>query len=119
LHRTVSFVEKSVAESGITQEIVDNMIKTEARGWCAGVGMDMTVYQHPEWDFSIRWGDWGAEHITIPGMNATGLDIDDHYNGKRLLPHNVDSLCQASLLMTIFCRFADMLVYKVIKDSIE
>ncbi len=54
----------------------------------------------------LSWGDWGLEHISVPG-NGCGLDID--YNGCTapkggvvLLPHHVDSMQQAYLSQSIY-----------------
>jgi len=64
-------------------------------------------------ELMIRWGEWGPEHITVPG-NACGLDIGyapgGPRDGKTLLPHNVDTLEQASALLEIFLFFADTVV---------
>lgn len=66
-------------------------------------------------EIRISWGEWGPEHITVPG-NACGLDVEYGYSfgappgGKVLLPHNVDSIYQASLLIVVFLFFADTLI---------
>lgn len=62
----------------------------------------------------VRWGEWGPEHITVPG-NACGLDIDfgssfTVYGGRTLLPHNVDCMAQAYLLVMVFSWFASFIV---------
>jgi len=61
----------------------------------------------------IQWGDWGPEHITIPG-NGCGLDLDDGLHaprgGRVLVPHNVDVLKQAYLLQLIFNWIANLLI---------
>lgn len=49
----------------------------------------------------VSWGEWGPEHITVPG-NACGLDIcygmgmSRRQGGKFLAPHNVDNLQPAN-----------------------
>lgn len=67
----------------------------------------------PRSSIQVRWGEWGPEHITIPG-NACGLDIDQGLGaprgGRVLLPHNVDSIHQAHLLLVIFTWFAGVIV---------
>jgi len=61
-------------------------------------------------DLRVSWGDWGPEHITVPG-DACGLDISDSImgptNGKYLSPHNVDTMNQAMLLLIVFTWFAE------------
>lgn len=61
----------------------------------------------------VQWGEWGPEHITVPG-NACGLDIDRGImcppRGKTLVPHNVDSINQAHLLLVVFLWFAGDLI---------
>lgn len=56
----------------------------------------------------IVLGDWGLEHISVPG-NACGLDIWDDIcapaGGMSLLPHNVDSKMQCMALITVFTWF--------------
>ncbi len=64
-------------------------------------------------DLRVQWGGWGPEHITVPG-NACGLDIDRGMmcppGGKTLVPHNVDSIQQAHLLLVVFLWFAGDLI---------
>ena len=48
----------------------------------------------------ISWGEWGLEHITVPG-DACGLDIEHHtfgntLDGPVLQPHNIDTWNQKS-----------------------
>ena len=61
----------------------------------------------------VQWGEWGPEHITVPG-DACGLDLDRSVggapDGMSLLPHNVDTMAQAYLLLVIFNWFAEGLV---------
>lgn len=78
----------------------------------------------PQSSIRIRWGEWGPEHITVPG-NACGLDISDgifapyaaRERGKVLVPHNVDSKDQALLLLIIFTWFADCLILDQLTKS--
>ena len=67
------------------------------------------MYQ-PNRDLRVQWGEWGPEHITVPG-NACGLDISDDFGapqgGRILHPHNVDCWKQVHLLLVTFCWFAD------------
>jgi hypothetical protein len=62
----------------------------------------------------VQWGEWGLEHITVPG-NACGLDIDRSAvgaprDGACLYPHNVDNIYQAYLLQLVFNWFANAMV---------
>lgn len=124
-----------VVESGIGQANCDNAIESMGRTWLDGCGFDamydpdqspddrwkkkkMGPNARPLYDprtsLRVKWGEWGAEHIDVPG-NACGLDVDDHAlsrpeNGIVLLPHNVDSIKQAHLLLVIFTFFADCLI---------
>ncbi len=70
------------------------------------------LYQ-PNSELRIQWGEWGPEHITVPG-DACGLDIDRCYpsppDGRALLPHNIDSIKQSMLLLVVFTWFAECLV---------
>jgi hypothetical protein len=103
-------------ESGckLTQRGIDKAIERLSPSWLEGHGFRYTAALSTS---SIRasLGDWGLEHITVPG-NACGLDMDDHAldkpigGGAVLLPHNVDSPQQASLLLTVFLWFADCIV---------
>jgi hypothetical protein len=101
---------------------INRVIEGLGRQWLDGHGYSqMTDYgDGPRriWDartsIRIGWGEWGPEHICVPG-NACGLDIDRDSiwaprGGTVLLPHNVDSVAQASLLLTIFLFFADTIV---------
>lgn len=60
----------------------------------------------------VKWGEWGPEHITVPG-NACGLDIDSEcfcdIDEKALAPHNVDTINQASMILTIFVEISTIL----------
>lgn len=64
-------------------------------------------------DIRVDWGEWGPEHITVPG-NACGLDLSDGIglptNGKALDPHNVDNFGQVILLLTVFTTLADHVI---------
>lgn len=61
-------------------------------------------YSHRE--IRITWGEWGIEHISVPG-NACGLDIsrgmgNPFEGGRSLTPHNIDSWSQVMLLLVAF-----------------
>jgi len=124
-----------VAESEIQQMNCDIAIATMGRAWLDGCGFNAMydpdqspddrfakkkigpharpLYE-PRTSLRIKWGAWGTEHIDVPG-NACGLDIDDRAFGRPeggavLLPHNVDSIKQAHLLLVIFTFFADCII---------
>jgi hypothetical protein len=124
--------KENVIKSGITAENVYNVIKNLGRAWLDGCGYSeffdpdgppigfsdrkrkpgpnaYPLYE-PNEAIRVSWGEWGPEHITVPG-NACGLDIDDGImsprNGMILSPHNVDSMRQAMLLLIVFTWFAE------------
>ena len=105
-------IKKAVKQSGIAQNEIDQWINTSGRMYLKHHGYDVG---NGSVGFYLRisWGEWGIEHITVPG-NACGLDIDDSGLGikegeKALLPHNVDNLKQASLLLAVFTAIAEIL----------
>ncbi len=123
-----------VAASGIGQQNVDQVLERCGRHWLDGCGysrmFDPDDHRGPlereeeplppgpnarhlhtvGIDFNVRWGEWGPEHIAVPG-NACGLDIVDSIGGPRggrqLCPHNVDSMSQTMLLLIVFTYFAE------------
>lgn len=125
----------AVAECGLTQKEVNTAIESMGRTWLNAHGYgaeydpDNCGHDRDESkppgpnaeplykprDIRISWGEWGPEHITVPG-NACGLDISYGYTigappgGQVLVPHNVDSIYQASLLIVVFLFFADTLI---------
>ena len=114
-----------VEESDQTQERVDLAIEKLGRMWLDACGYDRIfdgkpLYE-PRQSIRIDWGDWGPEHITVPG-NACGLDIGSGLHaprgGRVLVPHNVDGWPQVQLLLIVFCWFADdlSLSAEVLKD---
>lgn len=120
-------------EPQLTQEQANRAVENMGRQWLDGHGFDR-MYDpdagpfdsekklgpnarklwEPRTSLRVSWGEWGPEHITVPG-NACGLDLDQSgmwapRGGKVLTPHNVDSPMQASLILTVFLFFADTLV---------
>jgi len=101
--------KEAVSKSSLTQDKVNSFIPKM---------FSQTLKEHGFGenrigDIRISWGEWGIEHITVPG-NACGLDIDEHAiclnDGEvALTPHNVDTIFQASLILSIFLRIADWL----------
>lgn len=122
--------KEAVAASGLTQALVDQGIKRfepqwlTHTGWGAifdpdNCGFDAKITAVPgpnakllhAGSVRISWGEWGPEHICVPG-NACGLDIQrDGFGcvfpgGAMLSPHNVDGWCQVNLLLLAFTWFA-------------
>lgn len=72
-------------------------------------GFNRAIYTS-SMDIRLSFGEWGLEHITVPG-NSCGIDIDlTSYRapegGAVLTPHNVDSLRQAYLIQLVFGWFS-------------
>lgn len=104
-----------VKKVGLSQENIDNVIAKMGKYWLESHGFKGDLYSYR--DIRVSWGEWGPEHISVPG-NACGLDIYMNSpfgpkNGSILSPHNVDSLSQASLLLTIFLFVANYLVIQI------
>lgn len=123
----------AVAKSGIKQSHVDHVVKTYGQEWLQKCGFSSyfdpenctfrddgtpsipskeTRPLHSHREIRISWGEWGIEHISVPG-NACGLDIDrdprgsPFENGVTLYPHNVDSWSQVVLMLVAFTWFAN------------
>ena len=134
--------KEAVAKCNLNQQLVDNGINSLHRGWLDGCGFDQIV--DPDEDplerwkaknglehkkpgpnayklydrhsIRVQWGEWGPEHITVPG-NACGLDLDTHTvcgprGGVSLLPHNIDTIRQAHLCLVVFAWFADSIILR-------
>lgn len=111
-----------VASCGLTQEMVDKKILECGNDWLDSCGYkgklsydaSKRLYEARH-SIRIHWGEWGPEHITVPG-NACGLDIDRNAfgtfikNGAMLTPHNIDCWSQKQLLLIVFCSFAEDVV---------
>lgn len=101
---------EGISKINLTQDDIDKWIKIMAPDILKAHGYNFTSKLHIH-DIRIKWGDWGPEHITVPG-NACGMDLDTCCVGTRpgevaLTPHNVDSPSQASMLLAIFLWFAE------------
>lgn len=118
---------EAVKLSGYTQEHADRTIEVFGREWLTKCGFNhyfdpenssfgANKHAIPSKDtkpsyagtgLRIQWGEWGIEHITVPG-NACGLDIDRRSlgnpfrGGASLHPHNVDSWSQVMLMLVAF-----------------
>jgi len=123
-----------VANRELTQEQVDTVIDNQGRTWLDACGYgsifdpdncgihknpkkpagpDARPLYNPGQDLRVTWGDWGPEHITVPG-NACGLDLSNvagaPRDGRVLSPHNIDNTNQKLLLLVVFSWFANDLV---------
>ena len=135
--------KRLVEIANITQDQVDLVIDDYHRGWLDSCGFnqrmgdvyDLFVEQgfclddpvdkskedtrphvYDKYAISVTWGEWGPEHITVPG-NACGLDIDQQYyyrhrGRQRLSPHNIGSWAQKQCILLVFCRFAELVIGK-------
>lgn len=129
-------VPELVAKSGIDQAGTDRAVECYGRMWldCAGFdrifdpdncghgrgaslvpGPNARPAHRPGFDLRVTWGDWGPEHISVPG-NACGLDLAASVGcvfpgGRILAPHNVDSLAQKYLLLMVFCSLAEHVLF--------
>ena len=115
--------KEEIALASLDQEKINDLIESKGRNW-----LDVCGYgQKTKWDdgkdflynprdIRVTWGDWGPEHITVPG-NACGLDIDyfpgGFVDGMSLNPHNVDSMSQAYLLLIVFTNIAEYIVLDI------
>lgn len=100
--------KNAVEKSNLTQDKINCYIERMGSHFLEahGFGKERTG------DIRVSWGEWGIEHITVPG-NACGLDIDESIGLREgemaLTPHNVDTIYQASLILSIFLYVADYL----------
>lgn len=90
------------------ESVLDRMVRAEGDKRKLGPNARKL---YSESDIRISWGEWGPEHISVPG-NACGLDIDRNSMwaapaGATLYPHNVDSWDQKKLLLITFCHLAE------------
>lgn len=129
--------KREVTLLGWTQKGIDQVITKLGRTWLDGCGYDQIFdidncgfdmdkskppgpnarpMYDPRTDIRVTWGEWGPEHITVPG-NACGLDICTGFGAPRggvvLAPHNVDTIKQAHLLLVVFTWFANLIVAQI------
>ena len=105
--------KKAVSNSNINQEKVNNLIQNVGNKILEAHGRKEVEPHMLPYYLNVKWGEWEPEHITVPG-NACGLDIDTHcvgcYPGEvAFTPHNVDSVFQASMILTLFVYLAEVL----------
>jgi len=111
-----------VADCGLDQDKVDHKISVCGNDWLDACGFGGKLRSNPtersyeaRHAIRIQWGEWGPEHITVPG-NACGLDIERRAFGAfipeaaMLTPHNVDCWSQKQCLLMVFCSFAEDVV---------
>ncbi|KKM77793.1 hypothetical protein LCGC14_1366470 [marine sediment metagenome] len=111
--------KEAVEKSGIDEDKAWKAVENMGRSWLDGCGFSkMFEYDDekprhmykPNRELRISWGEWGPEHITVPG-NACGLDmcggIMKPKDGEILTPHNIDSMAQTMLLLVVFTWFAE------------
>lgn len=100
---------EAVKLANLDQNKVNHAIQTMGRQWLDGCGFAwIDTYL-----IRVQWGEWGPEHITVPG-DACGLDLSRSIGGFKggmsLTPHNVDNIRQAHLLLVVFTFFANEIV---------
>jgi hypothetical protein len=97
-----------VARARLTPDLIRAAARRLAPVWLKAFGFETD----DPLAVRVAGGEWGPEHITVPG-NACGLDLADGIGappgGKVLLPHNVDSVRQAGLLLGVFLWYAGCL----------
>ncbi|MBR4040838.1 MAG: hypothetical protein IKJ09_00790 [Bacteroidaceae bacterium] len=111
----------AVNKSKLNQSAVNKLIDSIGNDILRGHGFDPVDEEEIHFRIRVGWGDWGPEHITVPG-NACGLDIVHSPVGGfpgeiHLLPHNVDSLAQASMILTVFVKIAEILEYECLERN--
>lgn len=102
-------VKDKVADSGLDQAKIDAKIDMYKTEWLESCGYNPR--SHCGLPIRVKWGQWGPEHISVPG-NACGLDIDrsslgNWLGGPCLQPHNIDNRDQKMLLLMIFTEIMD------------
>jgi hypothetical protein len=104
---------KAVEKSKLTQENMDALIVNLGNAILSSLGYPEVDKNMLLCELRVKWGEYGPEHISVPG-NACGLDIDTHFVGQlpgevALMPHNIDTVSQASMLLSIFIYIAEVL----------
>lgn len=104
--------KEAVSKSILNQDKIDCLINNIGEQLLEGHGRRKS-FTNIRCDLRIKWGEWGVEHITVPG-DACGLDISTCTVGCKegevmLVPHNVDSISQASMILALFLQIAEIL----------
>jgi hypothetical protein len=101
----------AVRDSRLTQENIEVWRKNASPRLLKVHGYEVSEFD--SWSVRVTWGEWGVEHLTVPG-NACGMDISKGISapqgGRVLLPHNVDCMRQCSLLIHLFLDLIEILV---------
>lgn len=104
--------KERISKSEITADKAQNMINRFTPLWLENHGYNLELHKYGSIKF-IWDDDWGIRSLSVPG-NACGLDLGSGMGlvngGMALEPHNIDSLRQSSMLLTIFSQFADYLM---------
>lgn len=100
--------KEAVTKSDIDQKAVDNLIQSIGNDILQAHGYKSVEQHLLSCSLRVIWGEWGPEHIIVPG-NACSLDINNHDNEIVLTPHNIDTVSQASMLLTLFVYIAEVL----------
>lgn len=112
--------------AGMTQDQVNRIIEAKARTWLDNNGydelwgadcpdyLDPKTHLYSYLDIHVGWGMRGIEHIGIPG-SGSGLDINTKRpslfkGGYILSPHNIDTLMQKTLVITIYSDLVSMIL---------
>jgi len=99
-----------VSKSDLDQERVDRIIEQFKPFWIKGHPQSCNDH-YPK----VNWGEYGCQNISVEG-NACGLDLGSSFgvpdSDAALLPHNVDTIQQASLILTVFSKIADYMIFE-------
>lgn len=109
---------KELASKSDLNEKLPQFIKNMEPIWLQNHGLDVEVFKRTT---RGTWGEWGLEHFSVSG-NACGLDIGEslrYENCMELSPHNVDSLRQASQLLTFFLKVVDYMLSEEYMRNME
>lgn len=104
---------KAVEKSKLTQENMDALVMNLGNSILSGHGYPEVDKNMLLCNLRVKWGEYGPEHISVPG-SACGLDVDTHFVGQlpgevALMPHNIDTIKQASMLLSIFIYIAEVI----------
>ena len=104
---------QAVEKSNLTQENMDALIVNLGNAILSSHGYQEVDKNMLLCNLRVKWGEYGPEHISVPGSDC-GLDIDTHFVGQlpgevALMPHNIDTIRQASMLLSIFIYIAEVL----------
>lgn len=108
-------------KSGIDEQWIISLIKRLGPAYLESNGYNTNIYGSEAIRFSFD-PEWGVRSITVPG-NGCGLDLTSSgmppKDGMLLVPHNVDGLRQASLLLTVFSKIAGTIVSQIEYENLK